>query len=53
MSVQALKDVDEKVLDDVQQLKVVLVDGHLEIQACELAQMAVGVGVFSPAIDIQ
>ena len=51
--VQALENVDEEALDDVQQLKVVLVDGHLEIQARELAQVAVSVRVFSPAVDIQ
>ena len=48
--IQALKDVDKEAFDDVQELEVVLVDGHLEIQARELAQVAVGVGVFGPAM---
>mmetsp|Transcript_23133 Transcript_23133/g.59104 ORF Transcript_23133/g.59104 Transcript_23133/m.59104 type:complete len:476 (-) Transcript_23133:597-2024(-) len=42
---QAVKDGLEQALDDVQHLVVVLVDGHLKVQAHELAQVAVRPGL--------
>lgn len=47
--IEAVEDVDEEPVNDIHDLAVVLVDGHLEIQASELAQMAVSEGVLCPA----
>ena len=46
---EAVEHVDKEVVHDVQHLVVVLVDGHLEVQPCELAQMAVREGLLRPA----
>jgi len=43
--VEALEDGDEEVGEEVQGLVVVLVDGHLQVQAVELAKVAVRVAV--------
>uniref|UniRef100_A0A7S3CR00 Uncharacterized protein n=1 Tax=Strombidium rassoulzadegani TaxID=1082188 RepID=A0A7S3CR00_9SPIT len=45
---QALEDVDEQVGEHVEHLEVVLLDRHLHIEARELAQMPVRVGVLGP-----
>lgn len=49
LRVEALKDVDEQLLNYVQQLEVMLMNGHLKVQTCEFTQMPVCVGVFRPA----
>ena len=39
----------QQLVNDVHDLIIVLIDGHLEIQASELAQVTVGEGVLCPA----
>mmetsp|Transcript_4 Transcript_4/g.11 ORF Transcript_4/g.11 Transcript_4/m.11 type:complete len:469 (-) Transcript_4:259-1665(-) len=43
---QAVEHVHEELIDHVQELEVVLLDRHLEVHADELAQVAVGEGLF-------
>ena len=47
--VEAGEDVDKELVNDVHDLTVVLVDGHLKVQSSELAEMPVSEGVLSPA----
>ncbi len=51
--VETVKHGDEDVIHDVQHLIVVLVDGHLKVQARELAQMPVCIRLLRPAKCIQ
>ena len=44
-TVESVEDVDEHVGDEVQRLVVVLLDGHFQVEAGELAQVAVRVAV--------
>lgn len=41
--IEALKNIHEQVLYNIQQLEVVLMNGHLKIQTSEFAEMAVRV----------
>lgn len=47
--VDAIEHVHEEAVNDVQDFIVVLKDGHLQIQAGELAQMAMREGLLCPA----
>ena len=47
--VKAVEDVDKELVNDVHDLAVVLIDGHLKVQPSELTEMPVSEGVFSPA----
>lgn len=47
--VESIEDVDKELVNDVHDLAVVLIDGHLKVQPSELAQMPVSEGVLSPA----
>ena len=51
--VEAIEHVNEEVVHDVQDLVVVLVDGHLKVQAGELAQVPVREGLLRPAQHMQ
>jgi hypothetical protein len=51
MHYQAVEDGVEEVFDDVKDFEVMLVDGHLKIQADELAQVAMRPRVFGPAAN--
>ena len=46
---EAVEHVDKEVVHHIQDLIVVLVDGHLKVQPCELAQMPVREGLLCPA----
>ncbi len=46
---EAVEHVDKEVVHHVQHLVVVLVDGHLKVQPCELTQMPVCEGLLRPA----
>ena len=48
---EAVEHVDEEVVHHVQHLVVVLVNGHLKVQPCELAQMPMCEGLLCPAQD--
>ncbi len=50
-AVEPVKDVDKELVNDVHDLIIVLVDGHLKIQPSELTQVAVSEGVLCPASD--
>ena len=41
--VKTLENVNKHLCEEIKDLKVVLFEGHLDIEACELAQVAVGV----------
>ena len=43
---QLLEDVHKQAVQDVEHLVVVLVEGHLQIQADKLGEVAVRLGVF-------
>ena len=45
----AIEHVDKEAVQDVQHFIVVLIDGHLQIQAGEFTQVAVGERLLSPA----
>lgn len=45
--VETLKDMDEHFGKKVEDLKVVLLEGHLDIEACKLAQVTVCVRILS------
>jgi len=49
MHYQAVENGVEEVFDDVKDFEVMLVDGHLKVQADELAQVAMRPRVFGPA----
>ena len=48
-SIEAVEDVDKKLVNNVHDFIVVLIDGHLKVKPGELAQVAVGVRVLCPA----
>ena len=41
--IKTLEDVNEHLSQEVKNLEVVFLEGHLDIEACELAQVAIGV----------
>jgi hypothetical protein len=49
LGAQAGEDVHEQAVEDVQDLAVVLVDGHLQVQAHKLAQVPVRERLLRPA----
>ena len=48
-AIEAIKYVDKQFVDDIHDLVVMFIDGHLKIQPHELTQMPVGEGVLCPA----
>ena len=47
-AVEAFKDVNKQLVDDIHDLIIVFIDGHLKIKPSELAQVAVGERILRP-----
>lgn len=48
-AIQPVKDVHKQLVNDIHDLAVVLIDGHLKIQPHELTEMPVGERIFCSA----